>query len=152
MPIVIDGCAVFPATKHAVLLCYFISDVDVLVLNVSVLNFHLYLLAISNLYPTKYSSSIGTAMNEMQLSNTQPQSSPVGIVSFITTSPSRFSNLSTISSEEITILHWRYFSFNLDLMSYRNSTIPGSTLPSVFRRDLLTVNSRTNWPFIAIPF
>ena len=36
MPIVIDGCAVFPATKQAVLLCYFISDVDVLVLNVSV--------------------------------------------------------------------------------------------------------------------
>ena len=152
MPIVIDGYTVFPATKQAVFLCYFISDVDVLVLSVSVLNFHLYLLAISNLYPTKHSFSIGCAMNEMQLSNTQPQSSPVGIVSFTTTSPSRFSNFSTISCGVITILHWRYSSFNLVLIWYRNSTIPGSTLPSVFRRDLLTVNSRTNWRGISIPF
>ena len=140
MPIEIDGNAVSPATKHAVLLSYFISDVDVFVLNVSVLNFHLYLLAISNLYPTKYSSSIGTAMNEMQLSNTQPQSSPVGIVSFTTTSPSRFSNFSTISSEVISILHWWYSLFNFARILCRNPIIAGSILPSVFRRDLLTVN------------
>lgn len=140
MPIVIDGYTVSPATKHAVFLCYFISDDDAFDLNVSVLNFHLYLLAISNLYPTKYSSSIGTAMNEMQLSNTQPQSSPVGIVSFITTSPSRFSNLSTISSEVISILHWWYSLFNFARILCRNPIIAGSILPSVFRRDLLTVN------------
>lgn len=36
MPIVIDGYTVSPATKHAVFFCYFISDVEVFVLNVSV--------------------------------------------------------------------------------------------------------------------
>ena len=80
----------------------------------------------------------------MQLSNTQPQSSPVGIVSFTTTSPSRSSNFSTISCGVITILHWRYSSFNFARILYRNPIIAGSILPSVFRRDLLTVNWRTN--------